>query len=291
MRTPTWETSTGALVALLNSRRPLTKADAYTLTLPTGTVHRWSGADVPLQLGSHLHALGPGIQRSRCRWVVGVEVSTLDITLTDNVGTLINGQPLMAAIRAQALTGARVLLERVFWGEGDAGPVGALHWFSGRIADVPQVDRWAARLTVTSDIDLLSVQVPRDVYQPGCLNTVYDSLCGASRAANTVSGTATSATDARRITFSAGLAQPDGWADMGVIRFDTGANAGMARTVKRHASGAITVLQPWPWSVAAGDLFSITAGCDKKQETCAGKFANLSRYRGMPYIPVAETVT
>lgn len=290
MRTPSWESSAGALAALLNSGAPLNRADCYTITLQGGTVLRYSGSDVALSYNSRSFALGPGLQRNRLRWVVGVEVSTLDLTITDNIGTTINGQALMAFIRARGLYGARVLLERVYWGAADAGPVGALNWFSGRVADC-DVDRNAARITVNSDLELLNVMVPRDVYQPGCLNTLYDTLCGAARASYTYTALTTSASDSRNITFShtLGLAAP--YFSLGVVTMTSGANAGISRTVKQHTSGQITVLQPWPLTVALGDAFSIVAGCDKSLTTCGTKFANVVRFRGMPFIPVAETVT
>lgn len=289
MRTPSWETSPGALAALLNSGAPINKADTYTITLPGGTVLRYSGSDVALTYGGNTYALGPGISRARLRWVVGVEVSTLDITITDVVGTTINGQPLLAFIRARGLYGARVVLDRVFWGASNTGPVGALLYFPGRVAEC-DVDRAEARITVKSDLELLDVMIPRDLYQPGCLNTVYDALCGASRAAFTSTAAATGATDARRITFAHAMGQASGYFDQGVITMTSGPNAGQARTVKAHTPGAITVLQPWPFAVAAGDNFNVVAGCDKTWSVCRSKFSNGSRFRGMPYIPVAESI-
>lgn len=289
MRTPSWESSPGALAALLNSGVPLERADCYTITLAGGQVLRWSGGDVALTFGGHTFALGPGITRTRCRWVVGVEVSTLDITLTDIVGTTIAGVPLAAFVRGRGMYGASVVLERAFWAFGDAAPRGALVWFTGSVAEC-DVDRYEVRITVKSPIELLNVMVPRDVYQPGCLNTLYDSLCGVSRSARSVSGTASGATDSRRVTFSHGLAQAVGYFDLGAITFTSGANAGASRTVKQHTSGALTVLQPWGAAVAAGDAFTIVPGCDKTWATCQAKFSNGARFRGMPFIPVAETV-
>lgn len=290
MRSPTWEATPGALVALLNSGAPVNQADCYTVTLPTGQVLRWSGSDVAITIHGDLFGLGPGIVRNRLRWVIGVEVSTLDLTLTDNAATTINGVPLYAFIRGRGLYGARVLLERAFWGVGDAGPVGALHWFSGRIAEA-DIDRSAARLTAKSDIELLDVRVPRDVYQAGCLNDLGDALCGVNLAAAAITGAATSASTADRTTFSHALPQAAGHFDLGVITMTSGANNGLRRTVRRHLVGTLQVLQPWPAPVASGDTFSVRPGCDKTQATCTAKFGNLARFRGMPFIPVAETVT
>jgi len=37
--------------------------------------------------------------------------------------------------------------------------------------------------------------------------------------------------------------------------------------------------------VAAGDGFTVTAGCDKRSETCKAKFNNLLSFRGFPHMP------
>lgn len=293
MRSALWETSAGALAALLNARGPLNKADLYTLTLANGTVYRWSGSDIVLTGGGHTWTLGPGLKRSKVRFVVGLEVDSLTLTLTDNVGTVINGQALVSFIRAGGLYGARLQLDRAFWGPTDTAPVGALLWFSGRVAEY-RCDRYGAELTIKSDLELLDVLVPRELYQAGCLNTLYDPACGIDRAGLTVTGTASSATDSKRITFSQSLVAATGYFDLGVVTFTSGANTGISRTVKiyTHGSpGALTVLQPWPFAVAGGDAFAIYPGCDKTQATCTSKFSNVVRFRGMPYIPVPETIT
>jgi len=293
MRTALWETSTGALAALLNSRQPVTKADLYTLTLAGGAVFRWSGCDLQITGAGHTWTIGPGLERSRVRFTVGVDVDTLQLKITDNVGTTINGQALVPFIRAGGLNGARLQLDRAYWGVTDQAPVGALLWFVGRVADI-KVDRYGADISIKSDLELLDVMVPRDVYQAGCLNTLFDSACGAVRASYLVSGTASSATDTRRITFSHALSQATGYFELGVVTFTNGANAGIARTVKVHTNGspgALTVLQPWPFPVASGDAFTISPGCDKTQATCSSKFSNVVHFRGQPYIPVPETVT
>lgn len=293
MRTALWETSTGALTALLNSRAPLNKADLYTVTLAGGSVLRWSGADVALSGDGNTWVLGPGLQRTSVRFMVGVQVDTCRVTITDIAGTTINGKPLMQAISAGVLRNARVQIDRAFWGVGDTAPVGALLWFGGRVSDIVTT-RYSAEVTLRSDLEILDTMLPREIYQAGCLNTLFDSACGLNRASFAVTGTAASATDTRRITFSHALAQASGHFDLGVLQFSTGANAGISRTVKTHVAGSpgsLTVLNPWPFPVASGDAFTVWPGCDKRQSTCSGKFSNLVRFRGMPYIPVPETVT
>jgi hypothetical protein len=129
--------------------------------------------------------------------------------------------------------GARLVLERAF----SAGPgqpwAGALALFSGRIGTV-EGGRHARCLQVRSDTELLDALVPRHVYQPGCLNTVYDDTCGVQRQAHRSTGTATGGTDASRTSFSHNQAVPvDHWT-LGDITMTSGANAGIARTVWRN---------------------------------------------------------
>lgn len=290
MRTPSWETSPGALAALFNEFGPLIKADAWTVTLKNGTVLRWSGAADPLLLGSRLFVLGPGIERTLMKWRVGISSDSLTMTLTDIEGTLIGGQSLPAVIRAGGLIGAQVQLERVYWRPTDAGPVGALLWFLGDVEE-PEGDRYAATIRVASFTKRLEVAVPRDVYQTQCSNQVFDPRCGLSAAAYTVAGVVTAGTTGFRTTFGHALGQPDGWGSLGIVAMTTGANAGISRTCKQQTTTQIVALQPWPFPVVPGDTFTLRAGCDRLKATCeSAKFNNKPRFRGRPYIPAPETV-
>ena len=64
--------------------------------------------------------------------------------------------------------------------------------------------------------------------------------------------------------------------------------------VKRHAvSGATVTVELWQAMsepVAAGDAFTISAGCDKQFATCKSRFANQANFRGFPYMPGNDTV-
>ena len=295
MRATLWETSAGALVNLLNSGAPLNKADLYTLTLPTGSVLRWSGSDVALTGNGQLWALGPGLKRGQVSWKVGAEVDVMDLTLFTDATRPVNisGTPLLAYIRAGGLRGARLQLDRAFWGVGATQPVGALLWFSGRVAEVTRLDRHQAQISIQSDLEALTTMVPRAVYQAPCLNTLFDTKCGLVRASLQVSGTVTTATDATRSFFTAsGLAQAAGYFSLGTVTFTSGANNGLSRTVRTHNSGgALILLSPLPAASGAGDTFTIVPGCDGLQSTCSGKFSTLVRFRGQPYIPQPETTT
>ncbi len=75
----------------------------------------------------------------------------------------------------------------------------------------------------------------------------------------------------------------------GLVTFTSGANSGRAQDVKRHAlagtDATIELWQPMALTIAPGDTFTITAGCDKQFATCQAKFANAVNFRGFPHMP------
>lgn len=81
----------------------------------------------------------------------------------------------------------------------------------------------------------------------------------------------------------------DGAFTAGKLTFTGGANAGFAVEVKTHRVGFDGVLielwQAAPEPIAAGDAFTVTAGCDKRFDTCRDRFANGVNFRGFPAIP------
>jgi uncharacterized phage protein (TIGR02218 family) len=80
----------------------------------------------------------------------------------------------------------------------------------------------------------------------------------------------------------------DGWFTGGKLTFTGGANTGVSIDVKTHRNGGDVSFQLWqamPETIAAGDTFVVTAGCDKRFATCRDRFANTANFRGFPHIP------
>lgn len=75
----------------------------------------------------------------------------------------------------------------------------------------------------------------------------------------------------------------------GRINFHTGANAGVQVEIAEHghglSEGKLTLWKPPPHALAAGDTFTVRAGCDKRFATCRDRFANQLNFRGFPHIP------
>lgn len=298
MKRPTWEPAEGALVLWLNANRQATPVDLWTITLLGGTVLRYSGGDAPITVAGLTWGLGPGLQRGRRKQTVGVSVDTLSLKLLADNAVLVAGTPILQALAKGVFAGATVKLERAFL--DDAGACrGVVPDFYGRIGAFSG-GRSGATVEVRSHAELLDVMIPGDVYQPGCRNTVFDPQCGLAAGSFTVAGVASTAGDAtRRVVASvsaAVVAKPSAWADLGVLTFTSGLNAGDSRTVRSHALAAgtatIVAVYPFPFAIAPGDSFTLRAGCNKSKDgDCGTKFSNLARFRGEPYIPAPETVT
>ena len=110
-------------------------ADLYTITLVGGTVLRYTSADGTLIVAGHSYdGTTLLIERSKVRTMIGVEVDTLDLTLQALPTHLIGSTPFLKALKAGALDGASVRVERCFmptWGDTSLGTV---ILFSGRVA-------------------------------------------------------------------------------------------------------------------------------------------------------------
>ena len=75
-----------------------------------------------------------------------------------------------------------------------------------------------------------------------------------------------------------------GYFDFGVITFTSGLNNGLSMEVKSYVPGQISLQLPMPYLVAAGDTYSMHAGCDKTLETCRDRFSNLVNMRAEPWL-------
>lgn len=288
--------ASGGLISLFAQYGPMVWADLYTITLQGGgTVLRYTSHDQSVPYGGNTFAVGPLITRGKTRVAVGIAVDTLDVMITGHDTDLVNGVPIAQFMARGGFDGARVRLERVFAADWATTPAGTILHFAGRVADI-DMDRAEAKLIINSDTELLDVMVPKNVYKPGCNNTLYDDTCGISRAAKTVGGTVSSSAVSTRsvIRCNGGGGYATGYFDLGCMTFTSGPNAGISRTLKHYIGGtpdSLEVIAPFPFTPVAGDTCNVYPGCDKTQATCNSKFSNLIRFRGQPYIPVPETVT
>lgn len=280
---------TPALKAHLASGGPFIMADLYTFEFASGEVRHYTSFDVDLAWnGDAYSASGPLFSRSKTRTVIGLEVDTLDVSVYPTASDVLNGLPMIAAARSGAFDGAWIRLEVAFM-DSEFRVIGTDHRFSGLVADI-EPSRTSIQMHVNSAMFLLNTQLPRNNYQAACLHALYDGDCGLQRSSFGVAASVGSGSTASVI--QSGINQPiypNGWFDRGYVLFSNGDLAGVRATIKSHANGVLTLLMPLPVTPATGTSFTAYAGCDKSMATCQGKFNNVINFKGMPFIPVAET--
>lgn len=283
------KSATTALKNLL-ATRDFVKAELYTLTLNGGQVIRWAGHDQALTWSGNSFALGPLIDRSTISDKMGLEASTLDISLTAREGDAINGVPLLQFISKRGLDGANVKLERAFAPDWNSPITGVVTRFAGRITSVGDIRGSSCNVTVSSWSILLNVNYPPNVYQSACLHTVYDTGCTLNKesfkANMTVALGITPTTTSFRPATPLGVT---GYWTQGFMIFTSGANSGLRRTVKTWDGTTFEVIPALPIAPASGDAFTVYAGCDLTHGTCITKFNNRSHFKGTPFVPIPET--
>ncbi|MCU4551587.1 DUF2163 domain-containing protein [Acinetobacter nosocomialis] len=276
------------LIALLDADQFI-MADLYTITTIQGTEYCYTSYDVNLMVhGKEFRADGPIISREGISLSLGIEVDNLSITIETNQNTKFGDVPVAQAFHNGILDGARFKLERIFMDMNTPTDTsaGTLVLFEGRIVE-PELNRYEINASVVSDVDNLKLQMPRNLYTPGCLNTLFDSACGllsADFAVNTSIGTNSTP---NRILCD--LSQPQGWFTQGVVEFLEGENIGIKRTVRLHEAGSLILTLPLLKMPEIGEAIRVYPGCDKRLETCENRFNNRARFRGAPFVPIPET--
>jgi uncharacterized phage protein (TIGR02218 family) len=161
--------------------------------------------------------------------------------------------------------------------------------FVGNIGDLDQVSRTIAKFTCKSKVEDLNIQLPRNILQPTCIWTLFDSGCTLNKASFALHGTVQAGSTVNKLITN--LIQTDTYFDNGQLVFNSGPNAGHVVAVKAYlnASGKVSFFVPLPAAPGIGDTFTIYPGCDKTQATCTGKFSNLVNFGGFPYVPAPET--
>jgi uncharacterized phage protein (TIGR02218 family) len=153
-----------------------------------------------------------------------------------------------------------------------------------------------SRGTVAFTAELRGLTAPLDqaagrVFQRRCAWELGDTRCTVDLTAEGRhgNGTVTQVIGAFDLV-AAGLdATAAGVFSGGRLVWTSGANEGLAVEVKSHSVGIgttrLSLFLPMGDPIAAGDTFTVTAGCDKAFATCRDRFANAVNFGGFPHMP------
>ena len=315
MKPAKYETSTGALSAFLASKpQAAFLCDLYTITfagnINGGAPLYFTTADVDVVVpygsgtitySSKLIYLDQLTNKAYGHWKVGLDVDTWQVIAAPSPQAMIGNQPFLQALRAGALDGATIEIDRAFidtrttpiqGGLKSISPLGVLNIFTGRSAEV-DFGRTNAVLTINSHLELLNVNMPRNLFQAGCRWKLYQPGCNLNRADFVQAGSLAAASSSKTLSVTVGSPTGSGTFSLGQIIMTSGANNGFARMIRSWTPGspaAFTLLSAFPFPLAIGDTFNAYPGCDRQENTCIN-FGNLANFGGMPFIPAPETAT
>lgn len=292
------KTVSAGVLAILASRQFIL-VDLYTFTLVDGTVLRYCSGDVSIVYGGNTYLCGgftgPYFKRegegSTIKWETGLAVSTLEFTVYPGPSGAVNGTAFSTFCGQGGFDYADFRLDRAVMTTYNSLASGIIpNIFVGTTGEISSGAGGGERFTIYSYNDLLNIQIPRNTYQPPCINTLFDGACSLVKASFAVTGSCLTGTTASSI--NATLAQATEYFDLGSIRFTSGANNGAVRMVKSYTNGTpsnFLIIPPLSTVPTIADTFTAYPGCDKTQSTCQQKFDNLANFRGFPGIPYPET--
>ncbi|MRX50691.1 DUF2163 domain-containing protein [Paracoccus sp. S-4012] len=136
------------------------------------------------------------------------------------------------------------------------------------------------------------------VYHTRCSALLGDGACRVNLDAPGYRGEAVVAAveEETRITLLALPGHDAGWFERGVLEALDGAAKGLSGSIKRDVARADGGREVELWAglragLAPGDRVRLTAGCDRRVETCRLKFNNHLNFRGFPHLPSEDWLT
>jgi uncharacterized phage protein (TIGR02218 family) len=246
-------------------------------------VQGFTDHDMPVVFDGVAYSAASGFTASEVQSTLGLAIDNLTATGALSSDTL-NEDDLAAGL----YDNAAIEIWRVNWSSPDQ----RVMMRAGGLGEVKR-GKTAFSAEIRGLAYILNQTVGR-AFGYSCDADLGDARCTVALAPLTVTGSVVSVLDARRFTVSGLSAYADGWFSGGKLAFTSGANNGFAMEVKRHGvSGALVTVELWQAmseAVAAGDTFTVSAGCDKQFSTCKAKFANGDNFRGFPYMPGNDAV-
>ena len=242
-----------------------------------GVVLGFTDHDEDLVFDGTTYRAATGFTASAIDQSLGLNVDGLEVT-----GALVDDSLSEDGLAAGLFDNARITLWLVDWREPDDRII----LFAGSIGEVSR-----GEVQFNAEIRGLAHALgqPRGrLFQRSCDAVLGDARCGIDLGGSQYrgNGTVTQVSNSRTFQASGLSGFASGWFSRGKIAWQTGANAGAVMEVKVHdlvsGEAVIELWEPMAGKIAAGDDFTITAGCDKSWKTCKERFGNGDNFRGFP---------
>src|ERR1700722_11610541 len=140
--------------------------------------------------------IGPFFDRDankfKAHWKLGTETDTIQFDVIPGTSQ-VQGTNFLSAVREGVFDGAECTVYGAYWPQGTwqnpVVPTGTIIKMVGRVAQV-DAGRSITTFTVNSHLELLNLNMPRNLWQQSCVNTLYDVSCTLAQSSFTTAATA-----------------------------------------------------------------------------------------------------
>ena len=253
---------------------------AWALQHRDGVALGFTDHDRDLRFGGMVFRAGTGMTAQALLQTTGLAVDN-----TEAVGALSSGAITEADLLAGRYDGAEVRCWLVNWSD----VAQRLLQFRGTFGEIVR-SGGAFRAELRGLTESLNQPQGR-VYQRNCSAILGDAQCrfDMGRPGYSVDLTIATQLEGRVFAVSGATGFAANWFEKGRVRLLDGPAQGQTGLIKfDRIEGGQRVIELWHRigpQVAAGDRIRLESGCDRRAETCQGKFNNFHNFRGFPHIP------
>jgi len=257
-----------------------TLCHCWQLTRQDGLVFAFTDHDMPLSFDEVTFRADTGLSARAL-----AQTSGLSVDNTEAIGALSDHAIREDEIEQGRFDGAEVLAWLVNW----ADPTQRLLQFRGSIGELHRAGG-SFRAELRGLTEPLNQPMGR-VYQKPCSAVLGDGNCRFDLSASGYSDTrvAEVVEDAQTFRWSGFNGFDEGWFTHGRLEVLDGPASGLWAMVKQDRFDGdrrvIDLWEPIRGAVTSGTSVRLTAGCDKRMETCRLKFNNLLNFQGFPDLP------
>ncbi|MEP2921003.1 MAG: DUF2163 domain-containing protein [Sulfitobacter sp.] len=262
-----------------------TVCHAWAIIRTDGTVFGFTDHDQPLSFAGFEFRADTGLSALALSQSTGLSVDN-----TEALGALSDSSLREDEIEQGRFDGAEVRGWLVTWADPSQ------HWlnFRGHLGELTRADG-GFRAELRGLTEGLNRPLGR-VYQKPCAAVLGDGTCrfNLGQGGYSYALPVQNVEGARKFVWEDFKGFDDGWFTRGRLEILDGPAAGLWGTVKSdRIIGTTRVLELWEpirGEITSGAQVRVVAGCDKRMETCQGKFNNFVNFQGFPDLPTEDWV-
>lgn len=257
----------------------------WAITRTDGTTLGFTDHDMELRFDGLTFKASTGLTAAAVEQATGLSIDN-----TEAMGALSDAAVREEDIEAGRFDGAEVQAWLVNWTDLDQ----RILQFRGSIGELRRAGG-AFHAELRGLTDLLNRPFGR-IYQKPCTAVLGDGSCRFNTTAPGYWAEAEIAgfDSGTQLRFAGAATLDEAWFERGRLDVVSGAAKGLWAAIKRDRrtkdGREITLWSGISGGLAVGDRVRLTAGCDKRMETCRLKFNNLLNFQGFPDLPGEDWV-